>query len=136
MWSINVATRLRMTPLTTSRLAGRAQEAAVSFDKPVRSIQQALVERILRGPGQASPDLRVRAFMNAQVPESLAGLLDKVAHRSADVTDEDFVAAQEAGFTDDQLFELVISAAVGVSSRQYDAGLAALAAAAGGSEAR
>ena len=33
----------------------------------------------------------------------------------------------EAGFTDDQLFELVICAAVGQSTRQYEAGLAALA---------
>jgi alkylhydroperoxidase family enzyme len=47
--------------------------------------------------------------------------------KSAQVTDADFATAMEAGFTDDQLFELVICAAVGRSTRQYDAGLAALA---------
>ena len=40
----------------------------------------------------------------------------------------------EAGFTEDQLFELVICAAVGQSTRQYEAGLAALAEATAGTE--
>jgi len=92
-----------------------------------RSIHQLLVDRILRGPGQATANQRVQAFENAELPEPLRGLIDKVATRSAQVTDADFAAASEAGFTDDQLFELVICAAVGPSSRQYEAGLAALA---------
>jgi hypothetical protein len=45
----------------------------------------------------------------------------------AQVTDADFAAARAAGFTEDELFELVICAAVGQSGRLYDAGLAALA---------
>jgi hypothetical protein len=92
-----------------------------------RSIQQLLVNRILQGPGQASADQRARAFANAELPEPLRVLLDKVATRSAQVSDSDFATAIEAGFTDDQLFELVICAAVGESTRQYEAGLAALA---------
>lgn len=92
-----------------------------------RSIHQALVHRILQGPGQAPPDQRARAFDNAGLPEPLRPLLDKVATNSADVTDADFATATEASFTDDQLFELVICAAVGQSTRQYEAGLAALA---------
>ena len=54
-------------------------------------------------------------------------MLDKVATQSAEVTDADFDRALKGGFTDDQLFELVICAAVGQSTRQYEAGLAALA---------
>jgi hypothetical protein len=92
-----------------------------------RSIQRLLVERILQGPGEAPAELRARAFDNARLPEPLHPLLDKVATKSAQVTDADFATASEAGFTDDQLFELVICAAVGESTRQYEAGLAALA---------
>jgi hypothetical protein len=92
-----------------------------------RSMHHALVNRILRGAGRATADQRARAFNNAELPEPLRPLLDKVATRSAQVTDADFATAVEAGFTDDQLFELVICAAVGESSRQYEAGLAALA---------
>lgn len=92
-----------------------------------RSIHRLLVNRILHGPGRAPADQRANAFDNATLPESLRPLLDKVATRSAQVTDADFATATDAGFTDDQLFELVICAAVGQSTRQYEAGLAALA---------
>lgn len=93
-----------------------------------RSIHRLLVNRILEGPGRAPADQRAAAFdNNAKLPEPLRVLLDKVATKSARVTDADFATAIEAGFTDDQLFELVICAAVGQSSRQYEAGLAALA---------
>jgi hypothetical protein len=50
------------------------------------------------------------------------------------VTEADFAAAQAAGFTEDQLFELVVCAAVGQSARMYDAGLVALAEAIGTKE--
>jgi alkylhydroperoxidase family enzyme len=90
-------------------------------------VHKPLVNRILHGGGLASADLRARAFQNADLPEPLRRLLDKVATQSALVTDADFAAASDAGFTDDQLFELVICAAVGESTRQYEAGLAALA---------
>jgi alkylhydroperoxidase family enzyme len=86
-----------------------------------------LVERILQGPGAAPADYRAHAFDNADLPEPLRPLLDKVATRSAEVTDADFAAALDAGFTDEQLVELVICAAVGQSTRQYQAGLAAVA---------
>jgi uncharacterized membrane protein YccC len=102
---------------------------------PKRAIQQQLVERILRGPGEAPAPQRARAFDNTDLPEPLRPLLDKVAARSAQITDADFAAATAAGFTDDQLFELVVCTAVGASTRQYDAGLAALAEALTGPEA-
>jgi alkylhydroperoxidase family enzyme len=99
----------------------------MSADDKKRCVQQGLVNRILRGPGRAPADLRANAFDNAHLPEPLAMLLDKVATESAQVTDANFATARAAGFTDDQLFELVICAAVGESTRQYEAGLAALA---------
>jgi alkylhydroperoxidase family enzyme len=92
-----------------------------------RSIHRLLVNRILHGRGQAPADQRAGAFDNAGLPEPLRAFLDKVATKSARVTDADFAAATGAGFTDDQLFELVICSAVGQSTRQYEAGLAALA---------
>lgn len=92
-----------------------------------RSIHRRLVARILEGPGQAPADQRRRAFDNANVPEPLRGLVEKVATKSFELTDPDFATATEAGFTDDELFELVICAAVGESTRRYEAGLSALA---------
>lgn len=96
-----------------------------------QALLRALEQRILTGPGMARPDLRAKAFADSDLPEPLATLVDKVANRSFQVTDADFAAAMAAGFTEDQLFELVICAAVGESSRMYQAGLVALAKASG-----
>jgi len=62
-------------------------------------------------------------------------LIGKVAARPTQVTEADFAAARASGFSEDQLFELVICAAVGQSARLYEAGLAALAEANGQGEA-
>ncbi|MBO0775944.1 MAG: hypothetical protein J2P34_06475 [Actinobacteria bacterium] len=99
-----------------------------------RAAYRALENRILNGEGRASPEQRARAFGNAGLTEPLVALLGKVATRPAQVTDTDFAAARAAGFSDDELFELVICAAVGQSARLYDAGLAALADAVAGEE--
>ncbi|KAA0024896.1 hypothetical protein [Antrihabitans cavernicola] len=105
-------------------------------EENTRSIHQRLVERILQGSGQASKDQRRNAFDNADLSDSLKPLLDKVATKPAQVTDADFARASDKGFTDDQLFELVVCAAVGQSTRQYESGLAALAEATADNEAR
>lgn len=92
-----------------------------------RAAYRALQDHLLNGPGRAAPEQRARAFGNSGLTQPLAGLLDKVANRPAQVTDADFAAARAAGATEDELFELVTCAAVGQSARLYDAGLAALA---------
>ena len=99
-----------------------------------RAAYRALQDRILTGAGRASPEQRARAFGNAGLSPPLDGLLGKVATRPAQVTDADFAAARAAGVSEDELFELVICAAVGQSARLYDAGLAALAGAVAGEE--
>ena len=99
-----------------------------------RAAHRALVDRVLNTAGRASPEQRARAFSNAGVPPPLHALIGKVATRPAQVTDADFAAAKAAGFSEDQIFELVISAAVGRSARMYEAGLAALAEATGHGE--
>jgi hypothetical protein len=100
-----------------------------------RVAQRALVDRVLNGAGRAAPELRAHAFSNTDLPPALHALVDKVATRPGQVTDADFAAAKASGFSEDQLFELVIAAAVGQSTRLYEAGLAALAEAAGHGEA-
>ena len=91
-----------------------------------RAAHRDLVDRILNGAGEASRDQRASAFRNASVSAPLDALIGKVATRPAQVTDADFAAAKASGVSEDQLFELVVSAAVGRSARLYEAGLAAL----------
>ena len=100
-----------------------------------RAAHQDLVDRVLNGEGKASTEQRAQAFSDADVPAPLQALISKVVTRPAQVTDADFAAAKAAGFSEDQLFELVIAAAVGQSARLYEAGLGALAEATGTGEA-
>lgn len=88
---------------------------------------RALVDRVLNADGKASAQLRARAFGNDGLPPPLDTLISKVATNPAQVTEADFAAATASGFSEDQLFELVICAVVGQSARLYEAGMAALA---------
>jgi len=99
----------------------------VADEDKERAAYRALVDRVLTSDGRASAEQRARAFGNDGLAPPLDALIDKVANRPAQVTDADFAAAKASGFGEDQLFELVICAAVGQSTRLYEAGLAALA---------
>ncbi|WP_199234453.1 hypothetical protein [Kribbella sp. VKM Ac-2568] len=109
-----------------SRAAEEAEDAVPDNDK-LRAAHRALVDRVLNGEGRASAQQRARAFSNEGLSPPVDALIGKVATRPTQVTEADFAAAKASGFSEDQLFELVICAAVGQSTRMYEAGLAALA---------
>jgi hypothetical protein len=92
----------------------------------ITHLRTVLVARILEGDGRASHPQRRAAFDNAGLAEPLKTLIGKVAKLSHTVTDEDIVAARASGLTEDQIFELVVCAAIGQATRQYDTALAAL----------
>ena len=96
-------------------------------DDKKQAAHRALADRVLSGEGKASAEQRERAFRNDGLPPPLDVLIGKVALRPTQITETDFATAKAAGFSEDQLFELVICAAVGQSARLYEAGLAALA---------
>ena len=102
-------------------------EGAVPGEDKKRAAFRALVDRILNGEGGAPVQQRAQAFGNDGLASPLDALIDKVAARPTQVTEADFAAAKASGVSEDQLFELVVCAAVGQSARLYDAGLAALA---------
>ena len=93
--------------------------------------RKALANRILEGDGKASPSERRAAFNNSGVAEPTGTLVDKVARYAYRVTDKDFAAARASGLSEDQVFEMVVCAAIGQATRQYDTALAALDAATG-----
>lgn len=97
----------------------------------IRKAREALVARILEGSGRASPSDRRAAFENRGLAGPLDQLVDKVALHACAVTDEDIAAATRSGLSEDQVFEILVCAAVGQASRQYEAALAALHAAIG-----
>jgi alkylhydroperoxidase family enzyme len=96
-----------------------------------RTAHQALVTRVLQGDGRASRAERRAAFDDTTSPEPLNGLISKVAQHPTQITDDDVAAVKASGLSEDQIFELVVCAAVGQATRQYQNALAALAVAIG-----
>jgi hypothetical protein len=85
-----------------------------------------VVARILDGDGRASHAQRRAAFDNAGLAEPLGTLVEKIAKHAYKVADEDIAAARASGFSEDQIFEIAVCAAIGQATRQYDTALAAL----------
>lgn len=95
----------------------------------IRQGRAGLTKRILEGDGRASIADRKAAFANDGVPEAARALVHKVATQAARIGDSDIADAKAAGLSEDQVFELVVCAAVGQSTRQYESAIAALEAA-------
>jgi alkylhydroperoxidase family enzyme len=92
--------------------------------------RMALEKRVLEGQGDASVAVRRDAFQNSGLAGPLGTLVDKVARYAYRVSDEDIAAARESGLSENQVFEIVVCAAIGQATRQYDTAVAALEAAA------
>ena len=92
-----------------------------------RAAHRTLVTRVLEGDGRASRASRRAAFENAGLAEPLRSLIDKVAREPTRVTNEDVAAVLASGESEDQIFELVVCAAIGQATRQYETALDALA---------
>ncbi len=60
------------------------------------------------------------------IAPDLAGYVDNVALHAYKVTDEDLVALKRAGNSDDLLFEVTVSAALGAAVGRLERGLSAL----------
>ena len=104
-----------------------------------------LRETVLTSDGVTSPEERQKIAgwsgypeqgpASQQLPEPLAKIITKVTHYAYKVTDEDILALREAGYSEDAIFELVTSAAVGAAMRRYERGMAALRVAKGAGDA-
>ena len=62
----------------------------------------------------------------APLDDPLGSYVDKVALNAYKVTDGDIEALKQAGLSEDQIFELTVSAALGASFARLECGMAAL----------
>jgi transcription initiation factor IIE alpha subunit len=97
----------------------------------IKESRKELITRILEGEGKTSNAQRRGAFDDAGLAEPLSTLVQKIARHAHKVTDDDIAAARSSGLSEDQIFEIVICAAIGQATRQYDTAIAALEAAIG-----
>ena len=99
---------------------------------------QALIDAVLNSPGETDPGLRHavearsaqlsgRPSQHADhVPQELVPYLKKVALHAYRTTDNDIEALRRVGYSEDEIFELTLSAALGAGMARLECGLAAL----------
>ncbi|BBZ15918.1 carboxymuconolactone decarboxylase family protein [Mycolicibacterium gadium] len=97
----------------------------------ISRLHDELVDRVLGSGGTAPLPMRRAAYEATGLDEPLQSLVDKVARHADLVSDGDFDAARAQGLSEDQIFEIVVCAAIGQADREYTGALAALAAATG-----
>ena len=93
----------------------------------IARLHRELVTRVLGSSGAAPPELRRAAFDDGGPDGPMRTLVGKVARHADQVTDDDVDAVRAAGLSEDQIFEIVVCAAIGQADRQYKSALAALA---------
>ena len=99
---------------------------------------QCLIDAVLTSPGDTDPALRRAVEKQAaelggrsaaqtdQVPPELATYVKKVALHAYKTTEEDIEALRQAGYSEDAIFEITLSAALGAAMARLERGLAAL----------
>ena len=60
------------------------------------------------------------------VPSVLQSFVDKIACCPWTVADEDFARLRDAGYSEDELYEITLAAALGAGLQRFDAGLRAI----------
>jgi alkylhydroperoxidase family enzyme len=99
---------------------------------------QRLIDAVINSPGETDSTLRravedLSAELSSrssqrvdQVPPELVSYIKKVALHAYKTTEEDIGALQAAGYSEDAIFELTLSAALGAAMIRLERGLAAL----------
>jgi hypothetical protein len=96
-----------------------------------------LREATLSGAGVTDPLLRQavearaarlggRIAGESEVPSAVAAFVEKVAQHAFTITNADVAALRQSGYSEDALFEITASAALGAGLGRLERGLAAL----------
>jgi alkylhydroperoxidase family enzyme len=93
-----------------------------------REAFEALQTAILEGDGLAvSPaEVRRRAAERRDVPERFAAYVDAIHDHAYQVSDRTVTDLRTAGASEDEVFEVTVSAAFGAARERLEAGLTAL----------
>ncbi len=95
------------------------------MDDPHAILRDRVLASVLEGRGESDPAIRSAAADGEGVPPELQSLVEKIHRHAYKVTDED-IARLQGRYSDDQLFEIVVSTALGASRKRLLAGLEAL----------
>ena len=83
----------------------------------IKKARDSLETRILRGDEPFGPRAETRRVREFVTRRAAKGLTNKVARHACKVTDEDFAGMKAAGLTEEEIFEIVVCAAIGQATR-------------------
>ena len=88
------------------------------------ALRDATAAALIEAPGDVPPEVR-RAIAFGTPPADLAELVQKIRSNAWSVTDAD-VDALRARYSEDELFEVIVAAAVGAAEHRLQRALAAV----------
>jgi hypothetical protein len=94
------------------------------MDESLATLQRATRQTVVDGPGATDATLRQRVAAG-QPPPELVVLVQKIRDHAYRVTDAD-IDALRAKFSEDQLFEIIVAAALGAAEHRLARALAVL----------
>ena len=109
-------------PLSTSSSLNSEQSTFDPYESKLRSLRNA----VLSGPGTLTPAIRQSISEGREVSGVLGPYVKKVAESAYLVTDDDIAQLHQARYTDDQIFEATVSAALGAGTLRLECVLRAL----------
>ena len=92
------------------------------FDRKLRRLRNA----VLSGPGSLPPAIRQTISEGRELSGVLGAYVRKVAEHAYLITDDDIADLHRAHYTDDQIFEATVSAALGAGLLRLECVLRAL----------
>lgn len=108
-------------------MARHGDRAAAQQDEAsaLRSALAELERSVLESPGSVALEVRRSAF-GGEVPPELTEIVEKIRRHAYKITDPDIGRLRACGYSEDQLFEITIAAAVGAGASRLGAGMSAL----------
>lgn len=129
---------LRAAFFPSTPFNGVGIQNGVSMNNPHAAHMQRMIDAVLTTPGDTDPTVRHAVEERAtepggpsdakasEIPPELTSYVKKVALHAYRTTDEDIEALRNAGYSEDAIFEITLSTALGAGMARLERGLAAL----------
>lgn len=120
--------RLLSGSFINGRVTPPAEPAAddAFADDPYRALVERLIADVLSGPGTLDREVREAACAGTEVAGSLGRYISEVAQGSDARVEADIAILRREGYSDDQIFEATVSAALGAGLWRREVGLIAV----------
>src|SRR5258705_1795539 len=96
-----------------------SSRSAQCIADPYQSMMKRLEEAVLRGPGTLDVKIREAAGAGAEISGTLGEFIKKTAQADYGGIGGLITNLQREGYSDDQIFEATISAALGAGTRRF-----------------